>query len=223
MASHILIIDGDISLSTVLNDYFETRGYRSQVVHTGKAGLAELGREPYDLVLMDLQGIGMNGYELMKEIRQHLPLIPLIILTARTDREDQLRAFQLGADDYQFKPFTIDILICRMEAVLKRTRARENKQRVFSLNGHTFDSVHNTFDDAHLSARMSDILLMLCREEGNIVDKRHILIALWKEDNVFNARSLGVFVHHLRHFLTPAGYAIIPVRNRGYKLVNNRL
>lgn len=222
MSSQILIIDGDITLSTVLNDYFETRGYSPLTVHTGQTGLSALEKKPYDLVLMDLQGIGMNGYELLREIRRRLPELPVIILTTRTGREDQMRAFQLGADDYQFKPFTMDLLICRMEAILRRVRMKESKQRVFDLNGHMFDSVHNTFDTEHLSSRMSDILLMLCRNEGNIVDKHHILISLWKEDNAFNARSLGVFIHHLRQFLKPACYSIIPVRNRGYKLVNDK-
>jgi DNA-binding response OmpR family regulator len=133
-----------------------------------------------------------------------------------------MRAFQLGCDDYQFKPFTMDILICRIEAILRRVRAlEENKQKIFDLNGHTFDSLHQTFDGQHLSSRESDLLLMLCRHEGDVVDRHRILSALWKEDNAFTSRSLGVFINHLRQFLTPAGYEIIAVRYRGYKLVRN--
>jgi len=222
MASRILIIDGDLILSTVLSDYLASRGYVAQAVSSGKAGLERLQKEPWDLVLMDLQGIGMNGYELIKDIRRRLPSIPLIVLTTREDREDQMRAFQLGCDDYQFKPFTMDILICRIEAILRRVRAlEENKQKIFDLNGHTFDSLHQTFDGQHLSSRESDLLLMLCRHEGDVVDRHRILSALWKEDNAFTSRSLGVFINHLRQFLTPAGYEIIAVRYRGYKLVRN--
>lgn len=221
MATRILIIDSDISLSTVLNDYLESRGYHAQAVHTGRAGLDCLSKGSWDLVLTELQGLGMNGYELIKDIRHRLPQIPLIVLTTRTDREDQMRAFQLGCDDYQFKPFSMEILICRMEAILKRIRAyEESKQRVFDLNGHTFDSMHQTFDKEHLSSRESDLLLMLCRHEGEVVDKHAILTALWKEDNAFTARSLGVYINHLRQFVTKAGYTIIAVRYRGYKLVN---
>ena len=222
MSSRILIIDGDISLSTVLNDYLASRGYTSHVVHTGHEGIECLKNARWDLVLMELQGVGMNGYELIKEIRQRLPLIPLFVLTTRTDREDQMRAFQLGCDDYQTKPFTMDILICRIEAVLRRVRAfEERKQKVFDLNGHVFDSLHQTFDGRHMSSRESDLLLMLCRQEGEVVDRHHILTALWKEDNAFTARSLGVYVNHLRGFLTPARYEIMAVRYKGYKLVNN--
>ena len=109
-----------------------------------------------------------------------------------------------------------------MEAILRRIRAfEESKQRVFDLNGHTFDATHQTFDGAHMSSRESDLLLMLCRQEGEVVDKHKILSALWKEDNAFTARSLGVFINHLRAYLTPVGYSIIAVRFKGYKLVNN--
>ena len=221
MASRILIIDSDITLSTVLSDYLDSRGYKAQRVSDGKAGLNVLSSDHFDGVLMELQGIGINGYELLKDIRHRLPQIPLIILTTRADREDQMRAFQLGCDDYQTKPFSMDILICRIEAILRRIRVfEENKQRVFKLNGTVFDAIHQTFDGKHLSGRENDLMLMLCRQEGEVVDKHKILSALWKEDNSFTARSLGVYINHLRAFLKPVNYEITAVRYKGYKLVN---
>jgi DNA-binding response OmpR family regulator len=133
-----------------------------------------------------------------------------------------MRAFQLGCDDYQTKPFSMDILICRIEAILRRIRAfEENKQRVFELNGTVFDATHQTFGTQHMSSRESDLLLMLCRQEGEVVDKHKILSALWKEDNAFTPRSLGVYINHLRGYLTPVNYEIIAVRYKGYKLVCN--
>ena len=221
MTAKILIIDGDISLSTVLSDYLSSRGYIAQAVPQGKAGLDALSDGHWDVVMMELQGIGMNGYDLLKDIRHREPATPLIVLTTRCDREDQMRAFQLGADDYQTKPFSMDILICRIEAILRRVRAlEESKQKMFELNGHFFDAAHQTFDKEHMSSRESDLLLMLCRHEGEVVDRHKILSALWKADNAFTARSLGVYINHLRRFLTPAGYQIIAVRYKGYKLVN---
>lgn len=222
MASRVLIIDGDISLSTVLSDYLVSRGYKAKAVGTGKAGLQVLTEEHWDTVLMELQGIGMNGYELLKNIRHREPKIPLLIVSTRSDREDQMRAFELGCDDYITKPFSIDLLICRIEAILRRVRAlEENKQKIFELNGRTFDAIHQTFDGKHMSSRESELLLMLCRHENEVVDKHRILSALWKEDNAFTARSLGVFINHLRQFLTPVDYSIIAVRYRGYKLINH--
>jgi DNA-binding response OmpR family regulator len=222
MSARILIIDSDITLSTVLSDYLCSRGYDARRISEGKAGLKALSDEAWDVVLTEIQGLGMNGFELIRDIRHRLPHIPLLVLTTRNDREDQLRAFQLGADDFQTKPFTMDILICRIEAVLRRARIyEENKQRVFTLNGKVFDATHQTFDGQHMSSRESDLLLMLCRNEGEVVDRHRILSALWKEDNAFTARSLGVYINHLRSFLTLTGYEIIAVRYKGYKLVNN--
>lgn len=220
MATRILVIDSDISLSTVLCDYLDSRGYKAQRVSDGKTALEWLSNEHWDGILTELQNLGINGYELLKDIRHRLPQIPLLVLTTRADREDQMRAFQLGCDDYQTKPFSMDILICRIEAILRRAREHEeNKQRLFDLNGHTFDATHQTFDGAHMSSRESDLLLMLCRNEGEVVDRHRILSALWKEDNAFTSRSLGVYINHLRQFLTPAGYQIIAARYKGYKLL----
>ena len=222
MSTRILIIDGDISLSTVLRDYLVSRGYQAAMVPSSREGLERLQGAPWDIVLMELQGLGMNGYELLKEIRHRLPKMPIFILSSRSDREDQMRAFELGADDYITKPFSMDLLICRIEAVLRRIRAyEENRQKVFQLGTHVFNSVHQSLDGQHLSSRESDLLLMLCRNEGEVVDKHKILSALWKEDNAFTARSLGVYINHLRQFLRPIGYEIIAVRYKGYKLVTD--
>ena len=222
MSTRVLIIDGDISLATVLRDYLVSRGYQAAMEPMGREALSRLSSEHWDIVLMELQGLGMNGYELLKGIRHRLPKLPIFILSSRSDREDQMRAFELGADDYILKPFSMDLLICRIEAVLRRIRAyEENRQKVFQLGTHTFDSVHQSLDGAHLSSRESDLLLMLCRNEGEVVDKHKILSALWKEDNAFTARSLGVYINHLRGHLRPIGYEIIAVRYKGYKLVTD--
>ena len=216
----ILLIDSDISLSTVLCDYLASRGYKAQHITQGREALTVLDNSHFDIILMELQGLGMNGYDLLREIRHRQARLPIIILTTRSDREDQMRAFQLGCDDYQLKPFSMDLLICRIEAIMRRIRQdEESKQKVFELDGHAFDAVHQTFDGKHLSGRENELLLMLCRHQDEIVDKHRILAALWKEDNVFTARSLGVFINHLRTFLRPAGYDIIAVRMKGYKLI----
>ena len=222
MSTRILVIDSDVSLATVLADYLTSRGYKAQSVSDGRQALEFISGAHYDAVLMELQGVGMNGYDLLREIRHRDGQMALIVLSSRTDRESQIRAFQLGCDDYQTKPFSMDILICRIEAILRRSRRdEENKQRVFDLNGHLFDAVHQTLDDRHLSGRETELLLMLCRNKEEIVDKHKILASIWKTDNAFTARSLGVFINHLRGYLKPAGYTILAVRNRGYKLIEN--
>ena len=220
MTTKILLIDSDISLSMVLCDYLVSRGYKAQHVVHARDAFRQLDQAHYDLVLMEMQNIGMNGYELLREIRHRYPLLPVIILTTRGEREAQMKAFQLGCDDYQLKPFSMDLLICRIEAVMRRIRHdEESKQRVFELDGHIFDAVHQQFDGQHLSGRESELLLMLCRHQDEIVDRHRILSSLWKEDNAFTSRSLGVFINHLRVYLRPIGYNILAIRGKGYRLV----
>lgn len=222
METRILIIDGDISLATVLSDYLCSRGYKTQMAVSAKDALDFLKHTYWDLVLMEVQGVGMNGYELLRDIRHRQPDLPIIVLTTQTERESQMRAFQLGCDDYQFKPFSMDILIYRIEAILRRYRIREeNKQRIFDLSGHHFDATRQTFDGEHMSSRESDLLLLLCRNEGEVVDRHRILTKLWKEDNAFTSRSMGVYINHLRRFIERADYTIVAVRGKGYKLVHN--
>ena len=221
MSSKCLIIDSDLSLATVLCDYLSSRGYYTRHLAKPKEAMTVIEQSNWDIIIMELRLEGLNGFELLREIRQRDPLLPVIILTTRTEREDQMRAFQLGCDDFVSKPFSIDILIYRIEAILRRVRIREeNKKRTFLLNSHLFDAPHQLLGDRHLSARESDLLLILCRNEGEVVDKHRILSALWKEDNAFTARSLGVYINHLRHLLSEVGYGVLTVRKRGYKLVN---
>ena len=220
VTTKLLIIDSDISLSIVLCDYLASRGYKAQHVAQAREAFVQLDQSHYDMVLMEMQNVGMNGYELLREIRHRYAQLPIIVLTTRSEREAQMKAFQLGCDDYQLKPFSMDLLICRIEAILRRVRRdEENKQRVFELDGHIFDAVHQIFDGQHLSGRESELLLMLCRHQDEIVDRHRILASLWKEDNAFTSRSLGVFINHLRSFLRPIGYTILAVRGKGYKLV----
>ena len=218
--TRIIVCDADLSLATVLTDYLASRGYEAELLTDGKDMLSALQSSHYDLLLLDVQQESVNGFQLLRDVRHSFPLLPLIVLTAKNDRESQLRAFQLGCDDYQFKPFTMDILICRIEALLRRVRTQEeNRQRVFNLGGYVFDSVHQTFNGQHLSGRQNEVLLLLCRRPDTLVDRHFILSEVWHEDNTFAARSLSVFINALRTILKPAGYTILAVRNRGYKLI----
>ncbi|MCR5049693.1 MAG: response regulator transcription factor [Paludibacteraceae bacterium] len=216
----IIVCDGDLSLATVLVDYLCSRGYAAEHVAVGKELVSTLESGHYDLVLLDVQQEGVNGFQLLRDVRRAYPLLAVIVLTGKNDRESQIRAFELGCDDYQLKPFTMDILICRIEAILRRVRTQEeNRQRVFELGGKVFDSVHQTFDGEHISGRMSDVLLLLCRRQGSVVDKHFILSEVWNADNAFAGRSLCVYINHLRNMLHPCGYKILAVRGRGYKMV----
>lgn len=220
--TRIIVCDNDLSLATVLTDYLASRNYEAEHLADGKELISVLHSSHYDLLLLDIQQETINGFQLLKDVRREYALLPVIILTAKNDRESQLRAFQWGCDDYVTKPFTMDILICRIEAILRRMRTQEeNRLRVFNLGGKVFDSIRQTFDGHHLSGRQSEVLLLLCRRPDTLVERHFILREIWQEDNAFTARSLNVYINALRTLLAPCGYKILAVRNRGYKLVQS--
>lgn len=218
---NILICDSDINLSTVLADYLLSRDFAVETVEDGAQALEMLRTNRFNLCLLDLNVPTKTGIEVIANLRQVNNQVPIIVVTARAAREDMIRAFEAGCDDYVVKPFSMEVLIYRIMAVLRRvTLGVDTRTTVFTIAGKTFDSVHQTFDGQHMSSRESDLLLLLCRNMNALVDRHLILGTLWKNDDYFSARSLSVYVNHLRKFINGTGYRIIGVHGKGYKLVD---
>lgn len=220
--TNILLVEDDASLSTVLADYLRSKGYTVETASNGKEAWELILVKHYDLVISDIMMPKMNGFELLKLLRaQHITL-PIIMLSAKTERDDIMLAYELGCDDYVTKPFSMDILICKVEAVLRRFRmTNESKQTEWQLGELVFDSVRQLLGNQHLSSRENDLLKILCQNMNNLVDRNRILMSIWGADTYFNARSLSVYVNHLRNYLgedTPI--RIMSVHGKGYKLVN---
>ena len=219
----VLIADGDVNLSTVLADYLRSISFTVDVTNNAETTLDAIKRKKYDICLTELSFADGSGFEIMKTLRDSNNTLPLVVLSTRTGRDDIIRALELGGDDYITKPFSMDILILRIRAILRRYHAGESKpETVFDINGRVFDSVHQTFDGKHMSSRESDLLLLLCRNLNQLVERHVILSALWKTEDYFSSRSLSVYVNHLRGFLNETGYRIIGVHGKGYKMVDNK-
>lgn len=218
---HILLVEDDASLSTVLADYLRSRSYVVETAMNGKDAWDLIRIKRYDLVVSDIMMPKMNGYDLLKLIRTQLLDLPVIMLTAKTDRDDIMRAYELGCDDYVSKPFSMDILICRIEAVLRRyRRLQETDQTEWKLGDKLFDSVRQRLGEQHLSTRENDLLKMLCQNMGQVIDRSNVLMTIWGADTYFNARSLSVYINHLRNYLgEDSPIRIMSVHGKGYKLV----
>ena len=222
MQTNILIVEDDVNLSTVLADYLRSKNYTVEQANNGSEAWDLMLIKHYDLVISDIMMPKMNGYELLKLIRQKYEKQPVIMLSAKMDRDDIIRAYELGCDDYVTKPFSMDILICKIEALVRRCRLyMETELTEWILGDIKFDSVRQQLGDKHLSTRENDLLKMLCQNMNHVVDRNRILMSIWGEDTYFNARSLSVYVNHLRKYLGEnSPIRIMSVHGKGYKLVD---
>ncbi len=157
------------------------------------------------------------------ELRESGNQLPIILASERGEKDDIIAGYAAGCDDYVVKPFSMDILICKIKAFLRRSQIDENNtETIFQIGNTTFDSVRQFLGDKRLSSRENDLLLMLCRKQNSLVERSQILKALWRDDNYFTSRSLAVYVNHLRHLMNDVkGARIIAVHGKGYKLVSD--
>ena len=220
--TNILLVEDDANLSAVLADYLHSKDYIVEKSNNGAEAWDLIQIKHYDLVISDIMMPKMNGYELLKLIRQRYDKLPVVMLSAKTDRDDIIRAYDLGCDDYVTKPFSMDILICKIEAIVRRCRvSSDSEQTEWQLGELVFDSVRQQLGSKHLSTRENDLLKMLCQSMNNLVERNRILMSIWGEDTYFNARSLSVYVNHLRKYLGETSpIRIMSVHGKGYKLVD---
>jgi DNA-binding response OmpR family regulator len=219
--TNILLVEDDINLSTVLADYLRSKNFIVEQAANGAEAWDLILIKDYDLIISDIMMPKMNGYELLKLIRQKHDRLPILILSAKTDRDDIIRAYELGCDDYMTKPFSMDILICKIQAIIRRSRKYiESNLLEWQLGNLSYDSVRQQLGDQHLSTRENELLKMLCQNMNNLVDRNRILMSIWGEDTYFNARSLSVYINHLRNYLGKENpMRIMSVHGKGYKLV----
>lgn len=219
--TNILLVEDDINLSTVLADYLRSKNYIVEQATNGSEAWDLILIKDYDLIISDIMMPQMNGYELLKLVRQKHDRLPIIMLSAKTDRDDIIRAYELGCDDYITKPFSMDILICKIEAIMRRSRKYiESNLLEWSLGDKHFDSVRQVLGDKHLSTRENELLKLLCQNMNHVVDRNRILVSIWGEDTYFNARSLSVYINHLRNYLGQNNpMRIMSVHGKGYKIV----
>ena len=218
--NHILLVESDANLSMVVADFLRSKSYVVDTAKDGQEAWELIPRRHYDLVLSNIAMPHLNGYDLLKLVRSSFATLPFVFISEKKDKDSILRAYELGCDDYIFKPFSIDILTYQIEAILRRCQHHSSKdQNKFDLGGIHFDSVRQLLGEQHLSTRENELLLMFAQNINNLVERNYILMSLWGEDTYFNARSLSVYVNHLRNYLEPSNARILSVHGKGYKMV----
>ncbi|MCK4701586.1 MAG: response regulator transcription factor [Bacteroidales bacterium] len=223
--TRILLAEDDENLGSLLKEYLNAKGYETELFSDGNKAYRGFIREYFDLCLLDVMMPEKDGFTLAKEIRQINSDMPILFLTAKSMKEDILEGFSLGADDYITKPFSMEELLYRIEAILRRTKqdtTRENK--IFQIGQYLFDTQNQFLKKGNkkkkLTTKESELLKLLCNNMNKVLERNFTLRTIWIDDNYFNARSMDVYITKLRKCLKDdPSIQIINVHGKGFKLI----
>lgn len=221
----ILLAEDDENLGSLLQEYLQAKNYEADWVTNGEKAFRHFEQFHYDLCLLDVMMPVKDGFTLASEIRILNSEIPIIFLTAKSLKEDVLEGFSLGADDYITKPFSMEELLFRIEAILRRTKGtRGGDTHVWKIGSFSFDAkkqlLTGTGTGQKLTTKESELLKLLCNNINQVLERNFALKAIWIDDNYFNARSMDVYITKLRRYLkADPRVQIINVHGKGYKLV----
>lgn len=227
MSISILLVEDDPNLGLVLQEYLQIKaGYKVQLCKDGEEGLKAFFQHQFDLCIFDVMMPKKDGFTLGREVRAVNQNIPIIFATAKSMMEDKVEGFQLGADDYITKPFRIEELLLRIQAILKRVSAIEQQveERIFNIGKFTFDYISQTLNDgvaiAKMSGKEADLLRLLCIRKNQILTREEALLKIWNDDSYFNGRSMDVYLSKIRKYLKEdESIEIINVHGKGFKLI----
>jgi two-component system OmpR family response regulator len=221
----LLLAEDDENLGSLLQEYLIAKNYETIWVKDGEKAFRSFEKNHFDLCILDVMMPIKDGFTLASEIRMVDSGMPVIFLTAKSMKEDILEGFAIGADDYITKPFSMEELIFRIEAILRRTKGSgEGINNCKNIGKYDFDPqkqilkinnlVHN------LTTKETELLKLLCNNKNRILERNFALKAIWIDDNYFNARSMDVYITKLRKYLKDdPSVQIINVHGKGYKLI----
>ncbi len=203
----ILLVEDDENLGFVIKDNLEQAGFDVDLQKTGTSGLTAFQSADYDIGVLDVMLPEMDGFTLSENIKSTNPDFPIIFLTAKSLNEDRIKGLKLGADDYISKPFNMEELVLRIEAILKRVGKKTVPNGVkYKLENYEFDSknLKLTLGESEqlMTHRESELLKLLIEHKNQTINRETILIALWGTDDYFKGRSLDVFITRLRKYLS---------------------
>ena len=223
--TRILLCEDDENLGMLLREYLQAKGYATDLLPDGDAGYKAFVKAKYDICVLDVMMPIKDGFEFAKEIRQINTDVPILFLTARTLKDDILEGFKIGADDYMTKPFSMEELLLRIEAIHRRVKGKKNKDgAIYKMGKFTFDTQKQVLSIGDqikkLTTKESELLSLLCAHANDILERNHALKTIWIDDNYFNARSMDVYITKLRkHLKDDPSIEIINIHGKGYKII----
>lgn len=222
--TRILLAEDDRNLGNILKSYLDAKGYSTRLCVNGQEAFDLFMKEQFDFCIVDVMMPVKDGFTLAREIRQHDKSIPLLFLTAKSLEEDKLKGFQAGADDYLTKPFSMEELLLRIGAILRRSGHTTQGGKTFTVGRYSFD--YNLqilkWDDQEqrLTSKETELLRLLCENKNEVLDRNYALNKIWQDNSYFNARSMDVYIAKLRKYLrADESVELINVHGVGFKLV----
>jgi two-component system OmpR family response regulator len=226
-ALKLLLAEDDENLGSLLKEYLIAKKYDTDWYPNGEEAYKNFVKRHYDICILDIMMPVKDGFTLAKEIRMTNAEIPIIFLTAKSQKEDILEGFKAGCDDYISKPFSMEELLYRIEAILRRTgkHASLNAQKEFKIGKYHFDTEKQLLilkdKTQKLTTKETDLLKLLCLNKNSVLERNFALKTIWIDDNYFNARSMDVYIAKLRKYLKEdPSVEIINIHGKGFKLLD---
>jgi two-component system OmpR family response regulator len=221
---NVLLAEDDENLGSLLKEYLIAKGYKTDWYTNGDIAYKNFVKNHYDFCIFDVMMPIKDGITLAKEVRMLNSSMPILFLTAKSQKEDILKGFEVGADDYITKPFSMEELIYRIEAILRRTHHQPSNQTEFSVGEFTFNADKQllTLEDHEqkLTTKESELLKLLCINKNMVLERNFALKTIWIDDNYFNARSMDVYIAKLRKYLKlDPRIEILNIHGKGFKLI----
>ena len=227
----ILLVEDDPNFGTVLKDYLMLNDYSVSLAKDGLEGLIMFKNDDFDICILDVMMPRKDGFSLAKDIRTTNKEVPIIFLTAKTMKEDVLKGYEVGADDYLNKPFDSEVLLYKIKAILQRKEidvSTDDEQHEFQVGKFHLNSKlrHLSFDGGEarkLSPKENKLLKMLLLHLNDLMPRELALTKIWRDDNYFTSRSMDVYIAKLRKYLKDdPSVEIINIHGEGFRLIENK-
>jgi DNA-binding response OmpR family regulator len=227
MKQHFLLAEDDENLGALLSTYLNSKGFQTKWVKNGEEAISYYHsfNNAIDFIILDVMMPDKDGFSVAKEIRLTDKKTPILFLTAKSMKDDKLKGFEVGADDYLTKPFAMEELIARIQAIMRRTGdnslVKDEKLSIGSLYFDPNKSILYTKDgEKKLTTKENALLTLLVRNINEVLDRHATLRAIWGDDNYFNGRSMDVYIAKLRKLLSEdPNIEIMNIHGIGFKLI----
>jgi DNA-binding response OmpR family regulator len=224
----ILIVEDDPNFGSILRDYLSLNSYKISLAKNGIEGFEKFKKDNFDLCILDVMMPYKDGFTLAKEIREKSSQVPIIFLTAKTLKEDVLKGFKVGGDDYLSKPFDSDVLLAKIKAILNRQKVVDtpnSEEFQFTISDFHFNSKLRllSFKDHNnikLSPKENQLLRLLVLYLNDLMPREVALNKIWRDDNYFTSRSMDVYIAKLRKYLrSDSKIEIVNIHGEGFRLL----